>query len=110
MCRLRDDWSTWKRLDARIFGISVDSPFVAERFRSEEKIPFPILSDFNRQVARQYGVLHEDLKGLKGVAKRSVFVIDQDGRVAYRWVTEDPKVQIDFEGVRAAVAASASAV
>ena len=104
MCQFRDNWSQWSKLDAQIFGISVDSPFVAAKFQSEEKIPFPILSDFNKEVAKQYGALHEDLMGLKGVAKRSAFVIDSDGKVVYDWVSEDPKVQVDFEAIRAALA------
>ena len=70
--------------------------------RGTEKIPFPILSDFNRKVARTYGVLHDNLKGLEGVAKRSVFVIGTDGRIRYDWVTDDPSVQIEFDAVRKA--------
>ena len=66
MCHLRDTWSEWEGLGAQVLGISVDSPFVTDRFRRDEKIPFPILSDFNREVCSQYGVLHADLKGLKG--------------------------------------------
>ncbi len=109
MCHFRDEWARWSKLDAQIFGISVDSPFVTAKFRSEEKIPFPILSDFNKEVAKKYGALHEDLMGLKGVAKRSAFVIDTDGKVLYAWVSEDPKVQVDFEAVRAAVAGQPAA-
>jgi peroxiredoxin len=81
----------------------VDSPFVTDRFRSDQNIPFPILSDFNKDVASRYGVLHEDLLGLKGVAKRSAFVIGADGRVAYAWVTEDPRVQVPFDEIKAAL-------
>ena len=103
MCHMRDTWTEWEALDAKVIGVSVDSPFVTDRFRSEEKIPFPILSDFNKEVATQYGVLHEDLIGLKGVAKRSAFVINADGTVAYAWVTDDPKVQVPFDEVKAAL-------
>lgn len=106
LCTFRDRWAELEGLDANVFAISVDSPFVARRFREEEKIPFPVLSDFNRSAARRYGVLHEELLGLEGVAKRSVFVIGEDGTVAYRWVTEDPGVEPDYEAVREAVAAA----
>lgn len=109
MCTLRDAWSDWERLDARIFGISVDSPFVTEKFRELERIPFPILSDFNKEVARSYDVLHEELLGLKGVCKRSVFVIDEEGTVVYDWVSEDPKNQIPFDEIKAALGAPAAA-
>ncbi len=103
MCHMRDSWSEWEGLDATVLAISVDSPFVTDRFRADQNIPFPILSDFNKDVCTNYGVLHEDLKGLKGVAKRSAFVIDPDGSVAYAWVTDDPRVQVPFEEVKAAL-------
>jgi peroxiredoxin len=103
MCHMRDSWSEWEGLDATVLGISVDSPFVTDRFRADQNIPFPILSDFNKDVCTNYGVLHEDLKGLKGVAKRSAFVIDPDGNVAYAWVTEDPRVQVPFDELKAAL-------
>ena len=103
MCHMRDSWSEWESLDAKVLGISVDSPFVTDRFRIDEKIPFDILSDFNKEVSATYGVLHEELIGLKGVAKRSAFVIDADGTVAYAWVTDDPSVQVPFDEVKAAL-------
>ena len=104
MCHMRDTWDQWSGLNARVFGISVDSPFITDKFRSEQRIPFPVLSDFNRDVARQYGVLHDDLFGLKGVAKRAAIVIGRDGNVIYRWVSDDPGVQPPYEEVRQALA------
>lgn len=104
MCRLRDEWNAYASLDAAVFGISVDSPFVTSRFRAEESIPFPILSDFNRAVSRDWGVLYEEFHGLRGVAKRSAFVIGTDGRVAYAWVSEDAGVEPDYEELLRAVA------
>ena len=103
MCQFRDSWSQWEGLDAKVFGISVDSPFVTDRFRQENQVAFPILSDFNKEVCNQYGVIHEELIGLKGVAKRSAFVIGSDGKIAYKWVTDDPRVQVPFDEIKAAV-------
>lgn len=103
MCAMRDDWRQYEGLGARVFGISVDSPFVTDKFRQDEKIPFPILSDFNKDVSRKYGVLHEDLMGLKGVSKRSAFVIGADGKVKYAWVTDNPGVQVNFDEIKAAL-------
>ncbi len=105
MCHFRDHWGEWEGFDAKVFGISVDSPFVTEKFRQEQSIPFPILSDFNKETCVTYGVLHEDLKGMKGVAKRSAFVIGADGKVLYDWVSEDPRVQVPFDELKAALGA-----
>jgi len=99
----RDRWDEFGELGARVFGISVDSPFVTRTFRDEEGIPFPVLSDFNREVSRTYDVLHEELLGLEGVAKRAVFVVDGNGRVVYDWVSEDPGVEPEYEEIRRAV-------
>ncbi|MBX3372656.1 MAG: redoxin domain-containing protein [Phycisphaeraceae bacterium] len=109
MCRMRDDWSAWSSLGVKVFGISVDSPFITDRFRNELSIPFPILSDFNRDVSTRYGALHEELLGLRGVSKRSAFVVGRDGRVRYAWVSEDPRAMPDFEAIRRAVAAETAA-
>src|SRR5436853_6621090 len=96
MCQIRDDWQQYASLGAEVFGSSIDSPFVTDKFRQLERIPFPILSDFNKEVSQAYGVLQENLMGLKGVAKRSVFVIGNDGKIHYRWVTDDAGVQVKF--------------
>ena len=103
MCAMRDDWSRYAELGAKVFGISIDSPYVTEKFRQSENLPFPILSDFNKDVTRAYGVLQDDLFGLKGVAKRAAFVIGVDGRVRYAWVAEDPSIQVKFSEIQAAL-------
>lgn len=103
MCHMRDNWEQWTNLDAKVFGICVDSPFITNKFREDLNVPFPILSDFNKEVAAQYDVLHEELIGLKGVAKRSAFVIDKSGAIVYDWVTDNPGDQVPFDEVKAAV-------
>ncbi len=103
MCHFRDSWSKWEAVGAKVFAISVDSPFVVAKFREAERIPFPVLSDFNKSVAPQYDALHAELMGLKGVTKRAAFVIGRDGAIAYAWVSENPGVQVDFDAIRAAV-------
>ncbi len=104
MCMMRDSWKEWEALNAKVYGISVDSPFVTDKFRDAERLPFPVLSDFNKDVSRTYGVLHEDLMGLKGVSKRSAFVIGSDGTVLYDWVSDDPGQQVKFEEIKSALA------
>lgn len=103
MRSVRDDWSRWEDLDAAVYAISVDSPFVTRTFREEHDLPFPVLSDFNREVSRRYDVLYEEYYGLEGVAKRSAFVVGLDGRVVYDWIAERDDVEPDYEAVRSAV-------
>ncbi len=106
VCTIRDRWTQLQPAGVSVFGITVDSPFATEKFRVLENLPFPILSDFNKDVSRMFGVLHEDLKGMKGLAKRSVFVVNSSGIVTYRWITETPSDQIDFVALESAVASA----
>ncbi len=103
MCHFRDHWGEWNSLGCKVFGVSIDSPFVTDKFRAELNIPFPILSDFNKTVSASYDALHADLMGLKGVTKRAAYVIGTDGRIAFAWEAEIPKTQVDFAAVKAAV-------
>ena len=105
MCHFRDHWNQWAALGSKVFAISVDSPFTVAKYREIENIPFPVLSDFNKDVSRLYDALHEDLIGMKGVSKRSAFVIDAKGVVKYAWISESPLVQVDFAAIEAAVKA-----
>lgn len=103
LCQVADDYSTWKGLGAKLFGISTDSPFVNAKFAAETQVAFPLLSDFNKEAMTAYGVRDDDFFGMKGVAKRSAFVIDRDGSVAYAWSSDDPGVMPPFAEVQAAV-------
>lgn len=103
MCHMRDTWSQWTKLGVKVFGITIDSPFVTDLFRTQNNIPFPILSDFNRDVAKQFDVLHAELMGLKDITKRAAFVIDADGKIVYDWVSDDPGQMPKFDEIEAAV-------
>ncbi len=105
---MRDNYDAYKGLDAEVLGVSVDSPFTLKVWADQLKLPFELLSDFNRETTRAYGVLYEDLMGLKGVAKRSAFVIDRNGVVRYRWVSEDAGKLPNFDEILAAVKEAAS--
>lgn len=105
MCTFRDDWSKWSSLGCTVYGISVDSPFVTAKFKEDLKLPFELLSDFNKDVSRTYGALYEDLMGLRGVGKRAAFVVDATGKVAYAKVNAEAGQQVDFDAIKQAVAA-----
>lgn len=103
LCSMREDHSRYEELDAQVLGISVDSPFALKAWHEQEDFPFPLLSDFNREVAPRYDALYEDLLGLKGVAKRAAFVIDKKGKVRYAEVCPTPKDLPNFEAIRSAL-------
>lgn len=101
MCEVRDGLKEYQNLNAQVFGISVDSPFAQEAWARAEKLNFPLLSDFNKEVCVAYGAQYADLIGFKGVAKRSAFVIDRQGVVRYASVSDDAKKLPDFNAVKA---------
>lgn len=107
MCRLAEDYGRWTGLDAEVLGISVDSPFITRKFAQDMGLPFPILSDFNKEAMTAWDVMYEDFFGLRGVAKRSAFVVDRDGIVRYAWVTDDSEELPDFDAIREAAEALA---
>lgn len=103
LCEFRDGLKELESLDAEVLGISVDSPYALNAFIRAEGLNFKLLSDFNKEVSARYGVLYESLGDFKGVAKRSVFVLDPQGTVRYAWVSEDPRKRPDLEEVRDAL-------
>lgn len=107
MCSVRDSIKVYEDLDAAVYGISVDSPFTLEKMAAQENIPFPLLSDFNKEVSAAYDVLFPELLGFKGVAKRSAFVIGKDGAILYATSSDDPKQLPDFDAIQAALQGAA---
>jgi peroxiredoxin len=103
LCTLRDSLDELARAGGRVVGISVDTPFTLKAFQRESRLPFPLLSDFNKDVIRAYGVLLEDMIGLRGLAKRSVFLIDARGVVRHAEVLEDARDEPDYDALRRAV-------
>jgi peroxiredoxin len=100
-CSVRDDLSAYENLNAKVYGISVDSPFAQEAMALKENLNFPLLSDFNKETSLAYGVLYEDFIGFKGVSKRSAFVVSKDGEILFAWSSEDPKQLPDFQAIKA---------
>lgn len=103
LCLVQEELAAWAELDAAVVAVAVDSPFVTQRFAAEYGLGFPVLSDFNREAMTAWGVRDDDFFGMKGVAKRSVFVVDREGRVAYTWVTEDADILPDLQAIRQAL-------
>ena len=101
LCNIRDNIAVYNNSNAKIFGISVDSPFTLGKFKEEQKLNFSLLSDFNKNVSASYGALYETfVLDLKGVSKRSAFVIDKDGIVRYAEVLESAGDLPNFSAIQ----------
>ena len=105
MCAFRDSMARLIDLKTQVIGISVNDPFSNKAFAEKNRLPFPILSDYNRAIVRTYGVETPDFAGLKGytVAKRSIFIVDKNGLVRYVWTTEDPAIEPDYAEIEQAL-------
>jgi len=101
MCTFRDSLARLSTLKAQVIGVSVNDPFSNKAFAQANMLDFPLLSDYNREVVRLYGVEARDFAGLEGytAAKRSVFIVDSKGIIRYRWVSEDPKIEPNYEEI-----------
>jgi peroxiredoxin len=101
LCEMRDNIATYSNLDAEILAISVDSPFTLAKFKEDQKFPFNLLSDFNKEVSKAYNTYYETfVMNLKGVSKRSAFVVDKDGVIQYAEILESAGDVPDFLAVR----------
>ncbi|WP_428236891.1 redoxin domain-containing protein [Gracilimonas sp.] len=89
LCSTRDNLKIYNSLDAEVLAISIDSFFTLKAFKEANNLNFSLLSDFNKEVSAKYDSLYEDYFGMKGVSKRSVFVINKEGRVVHQEILED---------------------
>lgn len=103
LCSTRDNMKIYASLNAEILAISVDSFFTLKEFRKAQNLNFQLLSDFNREVSNAYGSIYKDFYGMKGVSKRSVFVINKDGIITHSEVLENAGMIPDFTKVRDAL-------
>lgn len=104
LCAIRDNMKIYGSLSATVVGISVDSLFVQRAFKQSQNLNFDLLSDFNKEVSKNYGVLYEDFYGMKGVSKRSAFVIDKEGIVRYEEIHDKDDIIPDFSRIQGVLA------
>jgi peroxiredoxin len=101
LCSIRDNISTYNGLNTAVVGISVDSPFTLGKFKEDQKLNFPLLSDFNKEASQAYGAFYENfVLDLKGVSKRAAFIVDKEGIIRYAQVLESAGDLPDFEAVK----------
>ena len=101
LCSVRDNLAFYNNANAKVFGISVDSLFSLDKFKKEQNLNFSLLSDFNKDASRAYDSIYEDwFNDMKGVSKRSAFVIDKEGIVRYAEVLENATDVPDFAAIQ----------
>lgn len=107
LCNVRDNIATYNQTQAQVLGISVDSLFTLDKFAQEQKLNFPLLSDFNKTAAAAYGVLYDLFPAFEmaGVSKRAAFVIDAQGVVRYAEVCPTPGDLPNFQAIQDTLAA-----
>jgi len=100
LCSVRDNIAFYNNVNAKVFGISVDSLHTLAKYKADQNLNFTLLSDFNKDVSSLYGSLYEMFGyNMKGVSKRSAFVIDKDGIVRYAEVLENASEQPNFKNI-----------
>lgn len=106
LCSFRDMMAKFNNLNAKVFGISVDSPFANKAFAEKNRLNFELLSDFGGIVSRKYGGVHENFVGIENytVSKRAVYVIDEEGKIIYSWVSDDPGKEPPYNEVEEVIA------
>jgi peroxiredoxin len=105
LCSLRDNIALYNNANAQVLGISVDSVFTLGKFKKEQNLNFPLLSDFNKEVSTAYESIYTDwILDMKGVSKRSAFVIDKEGIIKYAEVLESAGDLPNFEAVQQTLA------
>ncbi|MGC8749262.1 redoxin domain-containing protein [Hydrotalea sp.] len=106
LCAVRDGIAVYNNANAVVLGISVDSPFTLAKFKETEKLNFPLLSDFNKDVSTAYGAIYDNFIGwMKGVSKRAAFVIDANGIIQYAEVLENAGELPNFNAIQQVLAA-----
>jgi peroxiredoxin len=101
LCSTRDNIALYNQANAEVLGISVDSVFTLARYKEDQHLNFPLLSDFNKTTSADYGALYDNFVfDMHGVSKRSAFVVDKQGIIRYAEVLEKATDLPDFEAIR----------
>ena len=102
LCSFRDSWKEISDLGAKVVAISNDGPFANKAFAEKNNFNFPLLGDYTSKTIRDYDVLMPDLLHIKDYnsAKRSIFIINEDGKIGYKWVSEDPLKEPNYEEIK----------
>ena len=106
LCETSAGLDAYQEMNAQVYGISGDSPFSLEVWAQKEQINVPLLSDYDHEVARAYGVAYDSFAAdrnlpMSGVAKRSAFIIDRNGVIQYAESSDNPRQLPNFDAIKA---------
>jgi len=105
LCDVSGGLGKYADLNAKVIGISVDTPFAQDAWAKKEGITIPLASDLNKIVTIAYDVLFPNLAGVGDTSARAAFVISKAGEIVYSEQTPTPKDLPDFEKIEAALKA-----
>ena len=101
LCSVRDNIGWYNNVNAKVFGISVDTLQTLAKFKQDQQLNFTLLSDFNKETSIAYNSIYETFGyNMKGVSKRSAFVIDKEGIIRYAEVLENAGELPNFTAIR----------
>jgi peroxiredoxin len=104
LCTFRDNLARYNDMNAQVYGISVDMPYSLKVFKEQQHLNFPLLSDFNKEASTSYDTIYENWNmGMRGVSKRSAFVIDKEGKIQYAEVLDNASLEPDYKAIDAAL-------
>ena len=101
-CLLRDQYSELKAMGAKLYGISADSPSSHESFKKEHSLPYPLISDTDGKIRKDYEV--GKLLGIFPLPSRVTYVIDGTGKIRaaiHHDFQVEKNVEKTFEAVKA---------
>jgi peroxiredoxin len=99
VCTLRDNFSALGELNADVIGISGDYVFSHYEWAKHHNLPFRLASDHMHDVAKRYGSFNE----AAGYNRRTVFVVDRSGKIAYADLAYSTRDATSFEKLQAAL-------
>lgn len=102
MCTFRDSWDELSKLGVQVIAISNDGPFANKAFAEKNNLKFPILGDYKSKTIRDYDVLMPHLLHVKDydAAKRSIFIVGENGKIVYKWVSDNPLVEPNYQEIK----------
>ena len=106
LCSMRDSMEIYNKANVTVLGISVDSLYTLHQFKKDQQINFTLLSDFNKTVSKDFGVLYDIFPTfeMQGVSKRAAFIIDKNGLIQYAEVCASPGDMPDFAAIQSKIA------